>query len=71
MINEQISFSSKFLCRCVLCLVWLKHSVAWYNNTPVIIAITFLLLVYGLCECAFSALTLLVGRQEGHRACKN
>ena len=22
-------------------------------------------------ECAFSALTLLVGRQEGHPACKN
>jgi len=24
-----------------------------------------------LCNCAFSALTLLVGRQEGHPACKN
>jgi len=26
---------------------------------------------YCLCHCAFSALTLLVGRQEGHPACKN
>ena len=26
---------------------------------------------YSLCHCAFSALTLLVGRQEGHPACKN
>ena len=41
---------------------------------------TELLLLYNvdknLCECisrvcAFSALTLLVGRQEGHPACKN
>ena len=30
-------------------------------------------LTYGLCDSffAFSALTLLVGRQEGHLACKN
>ena len=27
--------------------------------------------VFYLCWCAFSALTLLVGRQEGHPACKN
>jgi len=26
---------------------------------------------YVLYSCAFSALTLLVGRQEGHPACKN
>jgi len=25
---------------------------------------------FGVCICAFSALTLLVGRQEGHPACK-
>ena len=25
---------------------------------------------YAFCACAFSALTLLVGRQEGHPACK-
>jgi len=36
----------------------------------------FLLLIYAFvcavywCLCAFSALTLLVGRQEGHPACK-
>ena len=28
------------------------------------------LFIYLLCTCAFSALTLLVGRQEGHPACK-
>ena len=26
--------------------------------------------MYIVCNCAFSALTLLVGRQEGHPACK-
>jgi len=25
---------------------------------------------FAICSCAFSALTLLVGRQEGHLACK-
>ena len=29
------------------------------------------LLGVSTCYCAFSTLTLLVGRQEGHRACKN
>ena len=28
-------------------------------------------LLYNSCSDAFSALTLLVGRQEGHPACKN
>jgi len=40
----------------------------------IIINITYLLthtlLTYCLQSCAFSALTLLVGRQEGHPACK-
>jgi len=40
----------------------------------IIINITYLLthtlLTYCLQCCAFSALTLLVGRQEGHPACK-
>jgi len=30
-----------------------------------------ILLLYSQPSCAFSALTLLVGRQEGHPACKN
>jgi len=30
----------------------------------------WIIVVFSYCYCAFSALTLLVGRQEGHPACK-
>jgi len=37
-------------------------------NLPYGFAILHVMLTH---KCAFSALTLLVGRQEGHPACKN
>ena len=36
------------------------------QNTGILLTVVFILLRYS----AFSALTLLVGRQEGHPACK-
>ena len=38
--------------------------------TPFIVSYIICLYLHYLVACAFSALTLLVGRQEGHLACK-
>ena len=54
------------------CLSERVFSVVLYCRQTILIC---LLILYAFldangCECAFSALTLLVGRQEGHPACK-
>jgi len=56
----------KRVCVCVSVLIVLIHD-------PLIHGIFLLLAIIesGVVFCAFSALTLLVGRQEGHPACKN
>jgi len=47
-----------------------QHSVSGGRGIFIITLSIFLLLVHFQNLCAFSALMLLVGRQEGHLACK-
>jgi len=42
-----------------------------YTTTLLILLLLLNIILFTGFQCPFSALTLLVGRQEGHPACKN
>jgi len=50
-------------------MVWLRQQ-AWLMQAVVLHATSPFIIITRCRSCAFSALTLLVGRQEGHPACK-
>jgi len=68
--NCAVTCEWKCISLCNILLLYRKHKI---EQTLMFIMKFFYLyfLVYCIAVCAFSALTLLVGRQEGHPACKN
>jgi len=75
--TDKTSIASSARCTCAL-FCWKMNSLhetsaaCWMRQPSMIYLVSrFNKYQTGLCKyCAFSALTLLVGRQEGHLACK-